>query len=113
MIQRTVELCRLLGAGEDREDVLPVLAQAACEGLRRELRPGVTEQVCGDVFPMAAAMLALDALEELRGAGRVSQFTAGEVTIRCDGSGRLGRVARRMMAPWSRDGGFAVRGVRG
>jgi len=111
MVERTVELCKLLGAG--REDILPALALAACEQLRLRLRPGVTEAACGEVFPLAAAMIALDTLGELEGENRVSSFTAGEVSIRCDGSHSLVRAARQMMAPWTKDGSFAVRGVDG
>lgn len=113
MVERTVELCKQLGVGGDREGLLPVLALAACEQLRLRLRPGVTEADCGDVFALAAAMIALDTLRELEGEGQVSAFTAGEVTIRCDGDRSLVRAARQMMAPWTKDGGFAVRGVRG
>jgi len=111
MVERTVELCKQLGAG--REDILPALARAACEQLRLRLRPGVTEADCGEVFPLAAAMIALDTLRELGGENRVSAFTAGEVTVRCDSSRSMVRAARQMMAPWLRDGSFAVRGVRG
>lgn len=113
MVERTVELCRQLGAGTGREEILPALARAACEQLRLRLRPGVKEEDCGEVFPMAAAMIALDTLSELEGEGRVSAFTAGEVSIRCDGSCSLVRAARQMMAPWTTDGSFAFRGVAG
>lgn len=115
MVERTVALCKQLGAGKDREDILPVLAQAACEQLRLRLRSGVTESDCGDVFSLAAAMLVLDTLSELEGESAVTAFTAGEVTIRREnaGSGSLVRAARQMMVPWSREDGFACQGVRG
>lgn len=115
MVERTLTLCKQLGAGADREEILPVLAQAACEQLRLRLRSGVTEADCGDVFPLAAAMLVMDTLSELEGDSAVTAFTAGEVTIRRDntGSGGLVRAVRQMMAPWSREDGFACQGVRG
>lgn len=111
MEERTVALCRQLGAG--REDILPALARAACEQLRLRLRPGVRAEDCGEVFPLAAAMIALDALREMEGEGRVSAFTAGEVSVRCDGDRSLVRTARQMLAPWTGDCGFAFRGVQG
>ena len=113
MVERTVALCRQLGAGADREEILPVLARAACEQLKLRLRPDVTQEDCGDAFPLAAAMVVLDTLAELEGENRVSSFTAGEVSIRCAGSGNLVRAARQLLQPWIQESGFAVRGVQG
>jgi len=113
MIERTVALCRQLGAGADREEILPVLARAACEQLRLRLRKGVKETDCEEVFALAAAMIAMDTLNELEGENRVDAFTAGEVTIRCSGSGTMVRAARQMMAPWLQEEGCAFRGVKG
>ena len=58
-------------------------------------------------------MVVMDTLAELEGEGRVSAFTAGEVTIRCSGSGTLVRAARQLLQPWLREEGFTFRGVRG
>ena len=113
MIERTVALCRQLGAGADREEILPVLARAACEQLKLRLRSDVTEEDCAEVFPLAAAMIAMDTLKELEGEGGISAFTAGEVSIRCSGSDSLVRAARQMMTPWLQEEGFAFRGVEG
>lgn len=113
MVEQTVALCKQLGAGADREEILPVLARAACEQLRLRLRSGVSEEDCADVFPLAAAMIVMDTLNELGGEGRISAFTAGEVSIRCSGSGSMVRAARQMMAPWLQEEGFAFRGVTG
>ena len=113
MVERTVALCRQLGAGADRDEILPVLALAACEQLKLRLRPGLTQEDCGEVFPLAAAMVVMDTLAELEGEGRISTFTAGEVSIRCSGSGTLVRAARHLLQPWLREEGFAFRGVQG
>ena len=113
MVERTVALCRQLGAGADREDILPVLARAACEQLNLCLRANVTAQDCEDVFPLAAAMVVLDTLAELEGEKHITAFTAGEVSVRCGGSGDLTRTARRLLRPWIREEGFAFRGVQG
>ena len=113
MVERTVALCRQLGAGADREEILPVLALAACEQLKLRLRSGLTPEDCGDVFPLAAAMVAMDTLVDLEGEGRVSAFTAGDISIRCSGSGTLVRGARQLLQPWLREEGFAFRGVQG
>jgi hypothetical protein len=58
-------------------------------------------------------MVVMDTISELDGESRVSAFTAGEVSIRCAGSGHLVRAARQLMQPWTREDGFAVRGVQG
>lgn len=113
MVERTVALCRQLGAGCDREEILPVLARAACEQLKLCLRANVSPEDCEDVFPLAAALVVLDTLAELEGESRITAFTAGEVSVRCGASEDLTRTARRLLRPWTREEGFAFRGVRG
>jgi hypothetical protein len=113
MVERTVALCRQLGAGADREEILPVMARAACEQLKLCLRADVTPEECEDVFPLAAAMVVLDTLAELEGEKQITAFTAGEVSLRCGGSGDLTRTARRLLRPWTREENFAFQGVRG
>lgn len=113
MEEQIVALCRQLGAGEDRDALLLPLARAALEQMRQSLRKGVEPEDCGDVFPLACAMAALGALQEMTGEDRVTAFTAGEVTIRRESSTALARSARKLLSPWTADEGFCFREVRG
>lgn len=110
MVEQTVELCRSLGAREGEEILVP-LARGACEQLSRRLRPGVRPADCAHVFPLAAAMLVLELLEQA--GGEVSAFSAGEVTIRKEHSGSMARAAWQLLSPWCGESGFAAMGVRG
>ena len=114
MIEQTVALCRQLGAAGEREILLRPLARAACEKLESGLRPGVKAEDCGGVFPLAAALLVMEHLSEIDGEDRISGFTAGDVSVRTEQrGGGLSRRAWDLLAPWSRERGFAVMGVRG
>ena len=98
--------------------VFPVSDRAfdVSAALERRLKPGTSPGLCGPAFPLAAAMLAMDGLERSVGSGRVSSFTAGEVSIRMGGTageGGLTATAERLLAPWLGETGFAFRGVRG
>ena len=106
-------LCLQLGARQ--EQLLRPLAAAAQEQLAARLRPGVTQEDCGDVFALACAMVAMERLRALEGEDAVTSFTAGQVSIHCDPSraGNLERGALRLLSPWLSDGGFAVQGVAG
>ena len=113
MVEQIVALCRQLGAGAEQDELLQPLALAACEQLKRKLRAGVSESDCGEVFPLAAALLVMETLGEMTGDSRVTAFTAGEVTIRREGTSELGRMAHKLLAPWAADEGFCFLEVRG
>lgn len=113
MVERVVELCRELGAAEGREVLTAALARSACIRLRARLRPGVSEEDCGPVFPLAAALLTLEYLEAFTGEDRVASFTAGEVSIRREEAKKLGEQAMELLSPWLADGGFVCKGVAG
>lgn len=113
MTEQIVALCKQLGAGDDRDALLRPLALGAYEQLAAGLRPGLVPEDCGEIFPLACALAVVGALQDLTGESRVTAFTAGEVTIRTEGSGQSARAARRLLAPWMRDEGFCVQGVRG
>jgi hypothetical protein len=104
-----------MGAGEEQEELLLPLIEAAVTALEMRLRKGVTAEDCGQAFPLAAAMLAMDGLEQAQGMGRVTGFTAGDVTIQTGnaGAGDYAAQAQRLLAPWLGETGFAFRGVRG
>lgn len=119
MTQEIMALCRSLGAGEDREELLLPLVQAAQARLAGWLRAGTAPEDCGPAFLMAAALTAVEELERAEGDDRpVTAFTAGDLTIRreADGgrsAGSRGRLARELLAPWLDNTGFCFRGVRG
>lgn len=115
MTQRIIALCRAMGAPEGREELMLLLAQAVEKQLAGRLKAGVRPEDCSDAFPLAAAMLVMDALDECGGNGDVTSFTAGELTIqRQPGAGaRRSQQAWNLLSPWLGDTGFFFRGVRG
>lgn len=118
MTQEVMALCRGMGAGPDREELLLPLVRTVCGQLEARLREGVAAGDCGPAFPVAAALMAMDQLEGMTGGeGQVTSFTAGELTVRRQagaGSWRSRTAqAERLMAPWLRDGRFFFQGVKG
>lgn len=115
LAEDVVKLAGVLGKRGEDEEELRVLCGAAVEELKGLLREDVTPEDCGEVFPLAAAWMALGAAE-ISGDG-VESFTAGEVSIRKkDGLERRAALrlqAMEVMKPWLRDTGFVFRGVRG
>ena len=115
MTEQIVALCRAMGAGEEQEDLLLPLVQTAQQALAARLRAGVEPEDC-PAFALAAALVAMEGLEVARGLSGVASFTAGEVTIRREGTGSgTSRTdqALRLLAPWLGETGFAFQGVAG
>lgn len=112
MTEQIVLLARQLGAPERKENLLELVCQAAEQELSGQLKPGLTPEDCGGLFPLAAAWMALDTLEAGGGDGGVTSFTAGEVTIRRE-PGDTRRRARELLAPYLMEEGFGFMGVRG
>ena len=116
MIEEIMALCKAMGASGDQEELLLPLVQAVERELAGRLKPGVCPEDCGTAFPLAAAMLVMDALDASSGnPWDVTSFTAGDLTIhREPGSGRERRgQALSLLGPWLEDQGFCFRGVRG
>ena len=119
MTEQILALCRAMGAGQ--EELLLPLARAVEQQLTGRLREGTSPGDCGTAFPLAAAMLVMDRLSGVTGgggAGEVTSFTAGDLTIRKEtGSGgtdrSLSAQAEGLLAPWLRDAGFVFQGVEG
>ena len=114
MTEQIIGLAIAMGASEEQRAVLEPLCAAASEALAAQLRPGVTPQDCADAFAVCAAWMALGGLSAQDGG--VTSFTAGDVSIRTDGSGDAGRLnaqIQRLMAPYLRDGSFYFQGVTG
>lgn len=116
MTEEIMALCRAMGGGGDREELLLPLVRAAAERLAARLRAGVSPADCGSAFPLAVAMMAMDGLEKAAGGSNIVSFAAGEVSIRMGESRKgesLSDQAERLLAPWLGETGFAFRGVRG
>ena len=116
MTEQVMELVLALsGAGQDG-DVLRTLCANACQVLDRQLKDGLTAEDCEGVYPLAAAWLAMDWLRGSQGLEGITSLSAGDLTVRREGtadSGRLSRRAMEIMAPYLRDDGFVFRGVSG
>jgi len=116
MTEQVLELLlALCGPGQD-ETVLRMLCESACRALDWRLKDGLTAEDCGGAYPLAAAWLAMDWLRGGGGMDGITALSAGDISVRRDGSGGSGRLAERalaVMAPFLRDEDFAFRGVRG
>ena len=103
--------------GQETGPLLEDLCTAAERYWTGRLKEGISPEDCGAAFPLAAAMVVMDGLERAVGSGKVTSFTAGEVSIRTEGeTGRRETrtaQAERLMAPWLGETGFAFRGVAG
>ena len=117
MTEEIMALCRAMGVGEGEDALLRPLVESAQGALAARLKSGVTPADCGAPFLLAAAMVAAEHLEQTRGGGGITAFTAGDVTIRREGGGGKGRSlsarAEGLLAPWLGETGFAFRGVTG
>lgn len=114
MEEEVLALAKSLGrTGEGEAEALAALCREACRTLERKLRRGVTAEECADAYRLAAAWLALAALES--GRRSVQRFSAGDLTIeKSGGTGdALAAQAWALMRPYVRDEDFVFRGVPG
>ena len=120
MTEEILALALQLGGQAENEEILRALCRAAEAELAGWLRPGICRSDCGRAFPLAAAYWALAGLSAAGQQGTVESFTAGDVTIR-RGSGNtaagqadtLRSQAKRLLAPWAKDGRFCFQKVMG
>jgi hypothetical protein len=112
MVERTCVLCRQLGAGEDREELVSLMARAVCERLAGELKEGLSPEDCGEVFALAAALMVLELLDAVGGEDGMTALSVGEVSMRFSAREGLGKTARGLLAPYLRSA-FAVMEVAG
>ena len=114
-----VQLAMTLAGDEDQQK-MQCLCDAAQAQLSARLREGVTAEDCGGAFPCAVAWLAL-ALRALEEGGRedCASFTAGDLSIHgktaAEGerlSATLRREAYLLLQPWLKDENFAFRSVK-
>lgn len=116
MTEEVLELVQALrGPGTD-ETVLRTLCGSACGALNRRLRDGVRPEDCGGLYPVAAAWLVMDWLSQCQGMDGITALSAGDISVRREGGGQVGRLSERameLMAPFLEDDGFVFRGVSG
>lgn len=114
MVERVLELVRSLSGGGGDEEAERTLCAAACGALDRRMKDGVAPEDCGESYCLAAAWMAIDWLRESRGLEGVTALSAGDISVRREGSGGGGRLPQRaldLMRPFLRDEGFVFRGV--
>ena len=85
MTEKVLKLLAAMGADSSQEELLTPLCQAVQDSLARRLRPGVTAEDCESAFITAAAWMVLAGLRTGDGGEGVTDFTAGDVTIRREG----------------------------
>ncbi|MDD5864388.1 MAG: hypothetical protein PUD80_07135 [Firmicutes bacterium] len=101
---------------EHQTQLLKMLCSACAASLTARLREGLTPEDCKADFIAAASLFALANLNGVDESGQVSEFRAGDLTVRRgdgtqDAASRcLRRQAELMIAPYIRDG-FTFRGI--
>ncbi len=109
------QACLLAGELDKRHmDLLQILCGAAVNGLRNQLREGITVEDCRADFIAAASLYALASLNEAGQTGGLEEFRAGDLTVKrsaADAPSRcLQRQAELIMMPFLKDR-FSFRGV--
>lgn len=116
MTEEVLELVQALrGPGTD-ETVLRTLCGSAFGALDRRLKDGVRPEDCGGLYPVAAAWLVMDWLNQCQGMDGITALSAGDISVRREGGGEVGKLSERameLMAPFLEDDGFVFRGVSG
>lgn len=116
MTEQVMELARSMAGGGQDEELLYTLCVNACRMLDGRLRSGVTVRDCEEAYRLAAVWIVLDWLRAGQGWDGVTALSAGDMTVRREGTGEDGGLSRRamaLMAPWLRDEGFVFLGVEG
>lgn len=116
----TARALALLGGDAEESEVLSGLCAAAAAELESRLREGASADDAGELFVMAAGVLALSMYVEIGGADGASGVKAGNVTVSRRGArdslasaAALRREAESMLSAYLSDRGFEFMGVRG
>lgn len=97
---------------ETADTLLMALCQAAWDTLALRLRGEFTPEDCGQAFPLAVAALAAESHRAALGAGEVTGFTAGSVSLALGQSDDgFAEAVLELLGPWLRDGAFGFRRV--
>lgn len=112
MAEQVLELLKQLRRCTETDTVLLMLCRAACSRLDGMLKDGVTAEACGESYLLAAAWMAAEWLDDTEGGG-ITALSAGDLSVRREGSGGGRARAMELMAPYLREEGFVFQGVRG
>lgn len=100
----------LLLAGEldcRQQDLLSILCAASASSLTARLRDGLRPEDCKADFIASASLFALAALNSIDGSVDVSEFKAGDLTVKRTGADAASRClqnqAELMIAPYLKD----------
>ena len=116
LIEQTYAQAALLSdvRGENQEQMLQILCQAAVKQLTARLRPGLTPEDCKADFVAAARLYALAALSEIDDVSQLQRMQLGDVTLQRSGDNAAAKCLRNqaelMMGPYLL-GRFSFRGV--
>ena len=115
MDEQVLGLLKQLRPCTEDADLLLMMCRTACGRLEGMLRSGVTAEDCGESFLLAAAWLVLDWLADVGESANITALSAGDLTVRREGTVRGSGKAQAMelMAPWLKAEGFVFRGVKG
>lgn len=81
--------------GEQQEELLKLLCQTTVSSLEKRLREGMTADACKADFVAAASLYALAALGEAGGSGGISEFKAGDLTVKRSGMDTSSRCLQK------------------
>ena len=98
----------LAGQLDERQtELLKLLCQAAVSCLAARLREGLAPEDCKADFVAAASLYALSGLQEAGGSGGISEFRAGDLTVKRSGmdtsSRCLQKQAELIIQPFMQD----------
>lgn len=97
---------------ESSDALLTALCEAAWDTLALRLRDGFVPEDCGKAFPLAVAALAAESHRDALGGGKITDFTAGSVSLSMGQSGDgFAEAVVELLGPWLRDGAFGFRRV--
>lgn len=119
MLEEIAGLAKSVGQVEPgEEELLSRLCEAAEAELTAKLKKGVTPEDCHGAFAVAAAWLALAGLCAGHQEGGITDWSAGEVSVKRGMDAEMQAAvyrgqAERLMAPYCVDGDFAFVGVKG
>lgn len=89
---------------EQQQARLELLCEAAVSVLEMQLKDGLTPEDCREAFIAAACLQALAAMEDN---GDISEFRAGDLTVKKTGKGTKSRElqdqAKALMGPYLKD----------
>lgn len=114
MEENVMTMVKAMGDPGVEDTVLETLCAAVCKRLDGMLADHVSGADHAEAYVTAAAWMVMDWLQAVKNREGVTSLSAGDMTVRCEGSGgRLTGQAMELMGPWLKDRSFVFQGVRG